>query len=141
MAGPPPQLAPLLRGRRGYLATIGPDGSPHLIPVCFTWAGDVIWTAIDSKPKSTDELQRLKDVARDPRTAFIVDRWDEDWSKLSWLQARGAATVIEEGAEVSKTRAALKDKYPQYRDVAVEGPVIRIDVDRWIGWSAAGPNK
>lgn len=111
-----------------------------MVPVCFTWAGDVIWTAIDSKPKSTDELQRLKDIARDSKTAFIVDRWDEDWSKLSWLQARGTATVIEESEQASKAYAALKDKYPQYRDLAVEGPVIRIDVDRWIGWSATPPN-
>lgn len=141
MAGPPPHLSALLRTRRGYLATLGADAAPHLVPVCFTWAGDVIWTAVDGKPKSGEELQRLKDIQENPRTAFIVDRWDEDWSRLAWLQARGRATLLEAGQEVDRAHSALRDKYPQYRGgVALEGPVIRIDVDRWVGWAASSPN-
>lgn len=105
------------------------------MPVCFTWAGDVIWTAIDGKPKAGGELQRIKDVRANPTVAFTVDRWDEDWSRLAWLQARGRATVIESGDEVTRAQAALTDKYPQYATVPLDGPVLRIDVDRWIGWS------
>jgi PPOX class probable F420-dependent enzyme len=137
MPGPPPNFAALLRERRGFLATVGKDGGPHLIPICFTWAGDVIWTAIDGKPKRSDEMQRLTDVGKNPNVAFTVDRWDEDWSRLSWLQARGKATVISDTSETEKAYAALRAKYRQYNETPLEGPVIRIEVDRWVGWSAS----
>lgn len=135
MSGPPPKFASLLRAPRGFLATVGLDTSPHLVPVCFTWAGDVIWTAVDGKPKTSGVLQRIKDVESNPTIAFAVDRWDEDWSRLAWLQARGRATVLAPGDDTDKAYAALRDKYPQYATTPLDGPVIRIDVDRWIGWS------
>ena len=107
-----------------------------MVPVCFTWAGDVIWTAIDGKPKKTDHLQRLKNIEANPKVAFIVDRWDEDWARLAWLSAKGTATVIKKGPEFAKAIAALQSKYSQYAQTPLEGPVIRIDVERWSGWSA-----
>jgi len=136
MAGLPESHASLLRTRRGYLATGSVDGGPQVVPVCFTWAGDVIWTAIDGKPKKTEHLQRLKNIEANPKVAFIVDRWEEDWSRLAWLSAKGTATVIKKGAESLKAIAALKSKYSQYAETPLEGPVIRIDVERWSGWSA-----
>ena len=138
MPGPPPHFAALLRERRGFLATVGRDGGPHLVPICFTWAGDVIWTAIDGKPKKSDEMQRLTDLGKNPNVAFTVDRWDEDWSRLSWLQARGKASVLSDQTETEKAFTALKAKYRQYEQTTLTGPVIRIDVDRWVGWSASG---
>jgi PPOX class probable F420-dependent enzyme len=137
MVGPPPNFAPLLRERRGFLATIGDDGGPHLVPICFTWAGDVIWTAIDGKPKGSDELQRLRDVKKNSSVAFTVDRWDEDWGRLAWLQARGNATLVTEQPDIDKAYSALRSKYPQYSETSLEGPVLRIEVDRWLGWSAS----
>ena len=131
---PPGSFASLLRARRGYLATVGPQGDPRVIPVCFTWAGDMIWTAIDGKPKRTELPQRLKDIRADPKVSFTVDRWDEDWSRLAWLQARGSAHVLPEGPESERARSALRDKYPQYQSTPLQGPVIRVDVDRWLGW-------
>lgn len=137
MAGPPRHLSSLLRARRGVLGTVGPEESPNVLPVCFTWAGDVIWTAIDGKPKSTETLQRVRDVRNNPHITFMVDRWDEDWSRLAWLQAHGTASILPEGSETEKAFAALRDKYHQYDYTELTGPVIRIDVDRWVGWAAA----
>jgi PPOX class probable F420-dependent enzyme len=134
---PPGMLASLLRARRGYLGTIGSDGGPRVLPVCFTWAGDVVWTAIDAKPKRTEEPQRLRDIDANPKASFTVDRWDEDWSRLAWLQARGEARVLGEGDETERVLSALADKYSQYASTPLTGPVIRIDVESWVGWSAA----
>jgi PPOX class probable F420-dependent enzyme len=136
MPGPPKNFASLLRARRGYLATIGLDGTPHVVPVCFTWAGDAIWTAVDGKPKESEELQRIKDVKANSKVTFTVDRWDEDWSKLAWLQARGSASVVAKGEEAEKAKAALRDKYQQYGETPIDGPVVRIDVSRWVSWAA-----
>lgn len=136
MPGPPENFASLLRARRGYLATSGPEGAPHILPVCFTWAGDVIWTAVDGKPKAARSLQRLVDIQADQRVSFLVDRWDEDWSRLAWLQARGRATQTHEGPEARRAIGALQGKYSQYADTPLEGPVLRIEVDRWLTWEA-----
>jgi hypothetical protein len=65
-----------------------------------------------------------------------VDRWDEDWSRLAWLQARGRAHALPEGPESERARAALRDKYPQYQSTPLQGPVIRIEVENWVGWDA-----
>jgi PPOX class probable F420-dependent enzyme len=105
-----------------------------VVPVCFTWAGDTIWTAIDGKPKRADLPQRVKDIGAEPKVSFTVDRWDEDWHRLAWLQARGKAQVLAEGPESERVRTALRDKYPQYQTTPLQGPVIRIDVTRWVGW-------
>ena len=121
------------------MGTIGPEGIPHILPVCFTWAGDVIWTAIDGKPKSTKQLQRIKDIQANPKVSFTVDRWDEDWSRLAWLQARGTGRVVPKGPESAKVLVALESKYSQYSEVQADGPVLRIDVERWVSWSAEGP--
>ncbi|MEO7803656.1 MAG: TIGR03668 family PPOX class F420-dependent oxidoreductase [Actinomycetota bacterium] len=136
MSGPRENLASLLRARRGYLGTVGPDGTPNVVPVCFTWAGDAIWTSVDGKPKSTDRLQRVRNIEADARVSFTVDRWDEDWSKLAWLQAKGNAVILGKSIEADKATEALESKYSQYLEVPLNGPVIRIDVDEWIGWSA-----
>ncbi|GAC1367318.1 MAG: hypothetical protein NVSMB32_12260 [Actinomycetota bacterium] len=134
---PPGHFSTLLRSRRGYLATVGAQGAPKVVPVCFTWAGDMIWTAIDGKPKTTALPQRVRDIGAQPRVAFTVDRWDEDWGRLAWLQARGRAQVLGEGPESERARSALLDKYPQYATTPLQGPVIRIDVEDWIAWDPA----
>lgn len=124
----------MLRARRGYLATIGTQGDPRVVPVCFTWAGDQIWTAIDGKPKTTDLPSRVRDIRAHPKVAFTVDRWDEDWNRLAWLQARGHGVVLPDGPEAERAKAALRDKYPQYQTTPLGGPVIRVDIDQWVGW-------
>ena len=124
-----------MRSRRGVLSTVRAEGGPNVLPVCFTWAGDVLWTPIDGKPKSTDQLQRVRDVKANPDVTFMVDRWDEDWTRLAWLQAHGSASILPEGAETEKAFAALRAKYPQYDHTDLPGPVIRINVSHWVGWA------
>src|SRR5439155_23099148 len=122
---PPGNFASLLRARRGYLATVGPQGSPRVLPVCFTWAGDMIWTAIDGKPKKTDLPQRLRDIGGESKVSFTVDRWDQDCSRLASPQPPGPGHALPEGAETDPARAALRDKYPQFQSTPHHGPVTR----------------
>lgn len=135
MAGPPAAFASLLRARRGFLGVIAPDGNPRVLPVCFTWAGDVIWTAVDSAPGAPPK--RIRFVQANSKASFTVDRWDEDWRRLTWLQASGHARVVGAGKEAERARAALAAKYPQYQHVLRDGPVIRVEVKRWTGWPQA----
>ncbi|WP_066365548.1 TIGR03668 family PPOX class F420-dependent oxidoreductase [Herbidospora mongoliensis] len=109
------------------LATCG----PHVVPVTFALEGDVIVTAVDHKPKTTRRLRRLDNIAADPRVSLLVDHYEENWEKLWWVRADGAARVVDEWPS-----EVLVAKYPQYREMPPDGPFIVIDVHLWRGWSA-----
>lgn len=117
------------------LASVRPDGAPHVVPVCFVVDGDVLYTAVDSKPKRTQRLARMRNIVGEPRVALLADRYDEDWSRLWWVRADGRARIVDDPAERDRALAALAGRYPQYRDSPPAGPVLAVDVDRWSGWN------
>jgi PPOX class probable F420-dependent enzyme len=119
------------------LATVSPDGRPHIVPVTFAVDGDVIYSAVDAKPKSTARLVRLRNIAAEPRVAMLADHYEADWDRLWWARADGAATVLAVPAEMVAALALLARRYPQYRAGPPGGPVIRVQVGRWTGWAAS----
>ncbi len=129
--------ARLSAARVGHLATVRPDGRPHVVACCFAVQGDRLWTAVDAKPKTTTRLQRLDNVRSHPWASLLVDHYEEDWDELWWVRADGAAAVASaDGAEHEAALAALVAKYPQYAAAPPLGPVIAVAVERWVGWSA-----
>jgi PPOX class probable F420-dependent enzyme len=129
--------ARLASGRVGHLATVRPDGRPHVVVCCFALDGDRLWTAVDAKPKATTRLQRLANVRAHPWASLLVDHYEEDWDRLWWVRVDGAAAVLEEGAERERAVAALVAKYAQYASAPPEGPVVALAVERWRGWAAS----
>jgi PPOX class probable F420-dependent enzyme len=128
--------AHLSAARVGHLATVRPDGRPHVVACCFALYGDRLWTAVDAKPKATPRLQRLANVRAQPQASLLVDHYEEDWDALWWVRVDGAAAVLEDGAEHEQAVAALVAKYHQYTTAAPRGAVIAIAIERWSGWSA-----
>ena len=125
--------------RVARLASVAADGTPHLVPVVFVLDGDTIWTAVDGKPKSGEPLRRLTNMSVNPRVVVLVDEYAEDWSALWWARADGLARLYEAGdPQAQPGISALRQRYPQYTDVAITGPLIAVAVHRWSGWSA-GP--
>lgn len=123
--------------RVARLATVTAGGRPHIVPITFAVDGDVVYTAVDAKPKTTPRLRRLSNIRGNPSVAVLADHYDEDWSALWWVRADGEASIIEDPAEMAAPARLLADRYPQYRDSLPGGPVIAIHVARWTGWSAA----
>ena len=121
--------------RVARLATLQPDGSPHLVPVTFAVDGDALAFAVDAKPKTTQRLQRLRNIERDPRVSLLVDEYADDWSSLWWVRADGAAERVE-GDVAQRWVRRLQAKYAQYRAFPPAGPVVEIRIDRWTGWGA-----
>jgi PPOX class probable F420-dependent enzyme len=119
------------------LATVGPDGRPHLVPVTFAVDGDHIYTAVDSKPKSSRRLRRLRDIGVNPQVAVLADRYQDDWRKLWWVRVDGHASILSEPGDMAAPLALLAGRYPQYRASEPGGPVIHILADRWSGWAAS----
>jgi len=139
----------LRSARRGVLATIAMDGEPRLVPICFVLDDErpVLYSPLDEKPKHVSnpaDLARVRDIGRDPRVSILVDRWDEDWTRLAWLRCQGTAALLDPGHDPAGERAsaieALRSTYPQYRshDLAAR-PLIRIAIERVIGWGRLEP--
>ena len=125
--------------RVAHLATADARGTPHVVPITFALDGAEIVTAVDGKPKRSTALRRLDNLAANPRVAVLVDAWDEDWSRLWWARADGIAEVVANGEALRVAQALLRERYPQYARVPIDGPAVRIRVERWTGWAAAGP--
>jgi PPOX class probable F420-dependent enzyme len=123
--------------RVARLATTEAGREPHLIPICFALEGDVLYSAVDEKPKRSKRLRRLANIRAHPGVTVLLDHYEEDWSRLWWVRLRGEARVLEEGAERDRALLLLSAKYDQYRAQPPTGPVIALDVTEWRGWSAA----
>jgi PPOX class probable F420-dependent enzyme len=131
----------LTAARRAVLATTAPDGRPRLVPVCYLVDPDRprVYTPLDEKPKRSQDplaLARVRDIARDPRVTLLVDRWDEDWTRLAWLRLEGRAALFHPGDPMHPSAvAALRARYPQYeRQRLQDRPMIEIAVERVVRW-------
>lgn len=118
------------------LATVRPDGSPHVVPISFALADDVVYTAIDHKPKSATHSQRLVNLHHDPRCSVLVDHYADDWSALWWVRVDGTAAIVEEPAGDHPGIERLVQRYAAYEHQRPSGPLIAITVTRWRGWAA-----
>ena len=126
--------------RVARLATVGANAWPHLVPIVFALADDILYTAVDGKPKSTTLLRRLDNIAANPGVAVLADHYADDWTQLWWVRADGIARVLHnQDAEPGIT--LLTERYEQYRTQPPLGPVIAIRVAHWTGWQATGPES
>lgn len=124
--------------RVARLATVRPDGRPHVVPVTFALVDQRLVTMVDHKPKQTTRLQRVLNIEAHPSASLLIDHWSEDWDRLYWVRVDGTATVHQGDTTWSQGRAALAAKYHQYVDQLPEGPAIAIAIDRISGWSSRG---
>lgn len=113
------------------LGTSDADGVAHLVPVTYLVSGDKVFIAVDDKPKRSQDLKRLRNIAANPRVCLLAQRYDDDWTRLWWARADGWARVV-----ADYDLAPLLARYQQYRSEPPPGPAVVIEVDRWSGWSA-----
>jgi PPOX class probable F420-dependent enzyme len=138
----PPWAAELLRESRiGRLATADRAGRPLVVPVCYAFDGHACFSAVDAKPKRVPArmLRRVRNIEANPQASLVVDRYDEDWSRLCWVIVQGRADVLTGGPEGAAALALLRAKYAQYRAMALDAattPVIRVAAERVMLWRA-----
>jgi PPOX class probable F420-dependent enzyme len=113
--------------RVARLATVLPDGSPHVVPVCPVLDGDRLVVALDGGVK-------LRNLRNDPRVALVVDDYVEDWDALRQVVVFGRATLLEDGPGWERGRDAMYAKFEQYEPQAPiergSTVVVEIAVDR-----------
>src|SRR5207237_10931967 len=86
--------------RVAHLATADQYSRPHNVPIVFVIDGDRLYFPLDRKPKREDDwhmLRRVRNIETNGRVAIVVDRYDEDWTKLAWVLVEGVATILESG--------------------------------------------
>ena len=122
------QLSRLTAAPVGRLATVTPNGQPHVVPIVFALSSGRIYTAVDHKPKATSRLQRLINISAEPRVSLLVDHYEEEWSRLWWIRIDGTATVHQPGSSVHTIgTAALTHVYPDHYTGIRLGAVICIE--------------
>ena len=125
--------------RTAHLATANKSGQPHVIPICFVFDGKDFYSPIDEKPKRTaaQKLKRLKNIRENPQVALVIDHYDEDWRKLSYVLVSGKARMLLSGTHHRKAVNLLRRKYSQYRTMRIDRlPMILIRPKRTTSWGA-----
>ena len=126
------------RARVGRLATVTASGQAHVVPLCFALVGEVVYSAVDHKPKRSANLRRIDNIVATGSTSLVVDHFEEDWSALWWVRLDGIGRLVEDEREAAVAMDALTAKYQQYQQRPPVGAIVAIDVANWTGWSASG---
>jgi hypothetical protein len=91
-----------------HLATVRPDGGPHVAPRWFVWMDDAVWVATRVGDTSWD------DAMRDGRVSLEIDR-GRDWLELSGVRIEGVAEPMP--AEHPDLRAPMSAWHDKYRSM------------------------
>lgn len=129
----------LRSARTGHLATADATGQPHVIPVCYVFDGESVYSVLDAKPKTTplSQLRRVRNILANPRVSLVVDHYEEDWTSLQYVMVTGDAGLLESGEEWARAIVMLREKYPQYQQMDLaQSPVIKIVPSRFVPWSS-----
>jgi PPOX class probable F420-dependent enzyme len=122
----------LSSARVARLGLLDEGDLPRVLPVTFAVFEGALWSAIDRKPKRAGEPARVRRLRRRPEAALLVDRYDDDWTRLAWVELRGPVTIHPLGPAVE----ALARRYEQYRAEPPQGPLLRLEVRDAVWWQA-----
>ena len=107
-----------LAGQRlGRIATVGPDGQPHVVPTSFRYNPEQ--DTIDVGGLRMSQTKKLRDVQRTGRASIVVDDVLPPWQPRM-IEIRGTAAVVPEGGK------ALNERF--------EDTIVRIQPTRIISF-------
>jgi nitroimidazol reductase NimA-like FMN-containing flavoprotein (pyridoxamine 5'-phosphate oxidase superfamily) len=122
------------------VATIGPDGGPHVVPLWFVWPEDAVYV-------STRRGSRTwRNVEREPKVGLAIDL-GRSWSELTGLSIFGSAELLlAEQAGMRKAISAWHDKYrallsgegfARFSEEVERLGFLRVSVERVAAWDHA----
>jgi nitroimidazol reductase NimA-like FMN-containing flavoprotein (pyridoxamine 5'-phosphate oxidase superfamily) len=88
------------------VATLNPDGSPHIVPLWFVWPEDAIYVS------TRREGRTWANAEADPRVALTIDV-GRSWTELAGVEVRGVARPLP--AEDASMRSPISTWYEKYR--------------------------
>lgn len=103
----------LSRSRHLQVATVGPDGWPHVAPMWYTMQdGEVVF-------RSFTKSQKIVNLRRDPRVTILAEEGTA-YAELKGVMIKGEAEVVDDPAVVLRLYGALAARYPMLGDQPVE---------------------
>jgi pyridoxamine 5'-phosphate oxidase family protein len=90
------ELDYLASQRLGRIATVGPDGQPHVVPTSFRYNAE--HDAIDVGGMRMSQTKKLRDVQRTGRASIVVDDVLPPWQPRM-IEIRGNAEVVPTGGK------------------------------------------
>ena len=123
------------------VATLLPDGDPHVVPLWFVWLEEGVYVTCRSSSRVWANL------VRDPRAALEFDR-GRAWTEHQGLMLRGRAELL--GADHPSAKVAISAWFEKYRSdlggsgfelyaaQVAEPALFRVRPDRIAAWSNGG---
>jgi len=111
----------------GRLATVGSDGLPHVVPVCYLFEGGVFYVATDYGTR------KYRNVRENPRAALVVDTYRPHRA----VMVQGEVEVLERGEEFRRIRQRFYERFDWARkDPWEEGeaPILKLRPLRKVSW-------
>ena len=90
------ELTYLAGQRLGRIATVGPDGQPHVVPTSFRYNPD--HDAIEVGGMRMSQTKKARDVRRTGRASIVIDDVLPPWQPRM-IEVRGTAEVIDSGGK------------------------------------------
>ncbi len=94
----------------GRIASVGPDGTPHVVPVA--WIYNAVRDTIDITGYELEQSKKFRDIARTGRAAIVIDDLEsvDPWRPRG-VEVRGRGEAI-----------------------ALPTPLIRVHPERIVSW-------
>jgi nitroimidazol reductase NimA-like FMN-containing flavoprotein (pyridoxamine 5'-phosphate oxidase superfamily) len=119
-----------MRNELGRLATVCPDGKPHVAPVCYIYRAGRFLVATDY------ETRKYRNLLTNNRVAFVVDVY-KPGAGIRGVLVQGISTILETGPEFQEIYALFHKKFSWVRAdpwKEREAPFVRIEPTHKSSW-------
>lgn len=122
--------------RTANLATLGPNGHPHLVAMWFALLDGVIW--FETKAKA----QKAQNLLRDPRATVLIED-GLTYDTLRGVSMEGTATVVDDPDALWAVGVSVWERYngpyseevkPLVEFMLHKRVAVRFDVERIRSW-------
>ena len=116
-----PEIQYLTSQGLARLATVGPDGQPHVVPL--TFAFNAAEDAIDVGGVDFGATKKWRDARRNPLVTFLLDDVLPDPRRARALEVRGRAEALTSGG------SRINPRFPNFAE-----EFLRIRPTRIVSW-------
>ncbi len=122
------------------VATVGPDGAPHVAPLWFVWEPEAIYASVRGSSRT------VANVRGDPRVGLLLDA-GRTWIELAGVQVLGKAELLEPShPDLRRPISRWHDKYRlllaaggfrRFTEAIPELWFLRVVPERLVWWDHA----
>jgi len=117
----PPEIQYLTGQGLARLATVGPDGQPHVVPVTFVFNPEL--DTIDVGGVDFGATKKWRDARRNPLVTFLLDDVLPDPRRARAIEVRGRAEALATGG------SRINPRFPNFAE-----EFLRIHPTRIVSW-------